>query len=426
MKQNTMKQITGWAIILVTLFSAYLIAYFKQFHVFFILLLLFEMVLVVRFRKIFSRNMIRTAQILLGLLFLFSGFVKAVDPLGTAYRVEDYFIAFGTEWMMRAALPLAFVLNTAELLLGGLLLLNLKPRFTAWYLMLMMLFFSLTTLNDALNNPVPDCGCFGDAVIMTNWQTLYKNLVIDVLVLIIFLNRNRIRRLFVNTTKWAVGFALIVLFIGFQYYNYTNLPLLDFRPWKEGKKMIVENPDPVRYYLTYQNKQTGETKEYLSPDYPYNDPEWLKNWEFVSQRVEDPNKIPGMDLAIIDFDGNDVTKAYLENPDYQFFVVAWDLTATHRKAFKQIDKLFENADDAGISMIVLTSTLQNKIKRFISEEKISPELPFYNADDIVLKTMVRANPGLILMKDGRVIKKWHYRNLPDWHTLENEYPDLAN
>lgn len=421
-----MKSITGWAIILITLFSAYLIVHFPGFHAFFLILLLFEMVLAVRYRKIFTPVMIRSTQIILGLLFLFSGFVKAVDPLGTAYRIEDYFIAYGTEWMMPAAVFLSFVLNAAELLLGGLLLLNLKPKFTSWYLMLMMTFFTLTTINDALNNPVPDCGCFGDALIMTNWQTLYKNLVIDVFVLIIFLNRSRIRRTFGNTTEWTLGAALIALFFGFQYINYINLPMMDFRPWKTGNKMIMENPEPIRYYLTYRNVNTGETKEYLSPDYPYDDPEWLENWEFVSQRIEDPNKVPGMDLAIIDFEGQDVTKAYLENPGYHFFVIAWDLMNTDREAFQHIDRMYQKAEEADISMIVITATLKNKIERFVDQTGISPEIPFFNADDIVLKTMIRSNPGLMLMKDGVVVDKWHHNNLPDWDEIEDEYLNLEN
>lgn len=421
MKQDTMRIISGWAIILISIFSAYLILHFEEFNLLYSILLLFLIIVAVRFNNIFSNTMIRSSQVILGLLFLFSGFVKAVDPLGTAYRIEDYFIAYGTEWMMPAALALSFVLNAAELLLGGLLLLNLKPKLTSWLLLLMMLLFTLTTLNDALNNPVPDCGCFGDAIIMTNWQTFYKNLVIDVFVMIIFLNRNRIKPFFRNTTEWALGSGLILVFIGFQYLNYINLPMVDFRPWKTGNKMIPENPLPVKYYLTYRNVNTGEIKEYLSPNYPYDDPEWVENWEFVSQRVEDPNKVPGMDLAIINFQGEDVTRDYLENPDYNFMVVAWDLTKTNREAFRKIDELFKKAEQSDITMIVLTSTLQNRIEQFVNMLNLSPDIPFFNADDIVLKTMVRANPGLMLMKDGQVIEKWHYRNIPEWQELQKEY-----
>nr|NQU91512.1 DoxX family protein [Bacteroidota bacterium] len=420
-----MKKLTGWAIILITIFSAYLIIYFKNFNVYFSVLLIFEIVLAIRYRKIFTPAMIRIGQVLMGLLFIFSGFVKGVDPLGTAYRVEDYFIAYGTEWMMPAAVVLSFILNAAEFVLGGLLLFNLKPKLTSWLVLIMMIFFTITTWNDALNNPVPDCGCFGDALIMTNWQTLYKNLVINVFVLIIFLARNRIEKIFGAPTEWSLGVAIIVIFIGFQYYNFTNLPLMDFRPWKVGNKMIPENPLPIKYYLTYKNKTTGEEKEYLSPDYPYNNPEWMANWEFAGQRVEDPNQVPGMDLAIISFDGEDVTSGYLNDPGYHFIVVAWDLDFTDKDAFQKINGLFKEAFENELSFIVLTSSLSDKIEKFVEMNDLSEDMAFYNADDIVLKTMIRSNPGLILMKGGEVINKWHFNNFPDWDELQEGYLQIS-
>ncbi|OQX78593.1 MAG: hypothetical protein B6D64_06250 [Bacteroidetes bacterium 4484_276] len=418
MNTDTLKKITGWIIILIAIFSAYLILFFERFNLYFILLLIFDLVLAIRFRKIFSPSTIRISQIILGLLFLFSGFVKGVDPLGTSYRVEDYFIAYGTEWMMPAAVFLSFILNAAELVLGALLLFNVKPKITAWLVLIMMIFFTLTTLNDALNNPVPDCGCFGDALIMSNWQTYYKNLTINFFVLIVFLHRGRIRSYYRSSAEWAMGVGFIAIFIGFQYLNYINLPMLDFRPWKVGNKMITENPLPVKYYLTYQNKNTGEQKEYLSPDYPYNDPEWLENWKFVSQRVDDPNVMPGMDLAIINFDGEDVTKSYLENSEYNLFVVAWDLELSDIGAFSKIKTLYQKADEFDLSMIVITSTLPEQIELFKKWQKLPLHLDFFNADDIVLKTMIRANPGLILMKNGKVIEKWHNRWIPDWDEIE--------
>jgi uncharacterized membrane protein YphA (DoxX/SURF4 family) len=418
MKTDTLKKTTAWAIVLITILSAYLIVHFEHFNLYFSLLLIFELVLAIKFRKIFSPAMIRLSQVILGCLFLFSGFVKGVDPLGTAYRVEDYFIAYGTEWMMPAAVVLSFILNAAELVLGALLLFNIKPKLTAWLVLLMMIFFTLTTLNDAINNPVPDCGCFGDALIMTNWQTYYKNLAINVFVLIVFLERGRIRSFYTSKAEWAMGVGFIALFVGFQFLNYINLPMVDFRPWKVGKKMITENPLPVKYYLTYRNKLTGEEKEYLSPNYPYNDPEWVKNWEFVSQRVDDPNVMPGMDLAIIDFNGEDVTESYLENPDYNFFVVAWDLHITDNNAFKRINELAHDAVENDIQMICLTSTLPEQIEVFIEKANLSRDIEFFNADDIVLKTMIRSNPGLILMKNGQVIEKWHHYHLPDWQDVE--------
>jgi len=422
MKTEILKKTTAWVIILIAFFSAYLIVHFEQFNIFFLLLLLFELALAVKFRKIFTPVMIRISQVILGCLFLFSGFVKGVDPMGTAYRIEDYFIAYGTEWMMPAAVVLSFILNAAELVLGAMLLFNVKPKLTAWLVVAMMGIFTLTTLNDAFNNPVPDCGCFGDALIMTNWQTFYKNLVINFFVLIIFLHRGKIRKFYTSSAEWAMGIGFIAIFIGFQFLNYINLPMLDFRPWKVGNKMIVENPLPVKYFVTYQNINSGEQKEYLLPNYPYDDPDWVENWEFVSQRVDDPNVVPGMDLAIIDFGGEDVTKSYLEDPDFNFFVVAWDLDFTNVDDFKKISELYQFSEENNFHMICLTSTLSEQIDSFVEREKLSQDMEFFNADDIVLKTMIRSNPGLILMKDGKVIQKWHHNHLPDREDIEEILP----
>lgn len=420
-QQSNLKTATGWVLIIVAVFSAYLIKFFDDFNLAFLLFLLFQLILIFRYKNIFSPGMRSVSRLLLGAVFLYSGFVKGVDPMGTAYRIEDYFVAFGTDWLMFSALFFSFLLNAAELVLGGMLILHIKPKLTSLLVLLMMGIFTLVTLNDALNNPVPDCGCFGDALILTNWQTFYKNLVIDVLVLIVFLHRKSIRRVYPDKAEWAIGVALVVIFVGFQYLNYVNLPMMDFRAWKVGNRLYPENPKPVKYYLTYRNKETGETKEYLSPNYPYDDPEWVENWEFVRQRVEDPNRIPGMDLAIIDFSGEDVTDIYIKNPDYQFIVVAWSLRSTEREPFQKIERLFVRADEERYSFIVLTSTLPDKIQQFLEREDITFDIPFFNADDITLKTMIRSNPGLILIKDGEVMDKWHYNNLPDWEELREEY-----
>ena len=423
MKQQLMKSIAGWTIILVTIFSAVLIYFFQQFSLLFLLLLLFEIVLAVRYRKIFTPAMVRVSQILIGLLFLFSGFVKAVDPLGTAYRIEDYLHAYGLQHDFTVALILSFVLNAAELLLGGLILLNIKPRVTPWLVAFMMGVFTLTTLYDALYNPVPDCGCFGDAVKMTNWQTFYKNLVINVFVLIAVFGRLRLRAVYGNVAEWSAAVVLAALFVWFQYFNFSDLPILDFRPYKVGNRITPENPQPVKNFLTYKNKITGETKEYLSPNFPFDDPEWLENWEFVEMRTEDPNRISGVNLAIVDMNGDDVTQMIAQNPDYQFFVVAWNLEKTNIEAFQKINEWSKQTEEKGIRLIALTSSEDSVISRFIEENELNSAIEFFHGDDTELKAMVRANPGLILIKNGLIIQNWHHNKIPDWEWLNDTYFD---
>lgn len=421
MYQSTLKNITAWTIILVTVCSACLIFFFEQFNLFFLALLLFEIILAIRYRKIFTSGMIRISQLLIGLLFLFSGFVKAVDPLGTAYQIEDYLGVYGIDHDFFVAIFLSFTLNAAELLLGGLMLLNIKPKVTPWLVAFMMGVFTLTTLYDALYNPVPDCGCFGDAVIMSNWQTFYKNLAINVFVLITLFGRHKLKSVFRNLTEWGLAAAMALFFVGFQFVNYTDLPMLDFRPYKIGNRLTPENLMPVNNFLTYRNKTTGETKEYLSPNFPYDDAEWLENWEFVSQRIDDPNKINGVNLSIIDFNGDDLTNYFIQNPDYHFIAVAWNLEKTDKEAFQKINDLVIEAEQAGIQFIILTASLQEQIEEFIEDENLYPEISFYYSDDIELKTMVRASPGLFLIRDGLILKKWHHNNIPDWKTLEQQY-----
>jgi hypothetical protein len=128
-----------------------------------------------------------------------------------------------------------------------------------------------------------------------------------------------------------------------------------------------------------------------------------------------------MDLAIIDANGTDVTSGYLENPDFNFFLVAWDLNSSSKKAFRKIDELYRKAEENNLSFIVLTASLREEIEKFKVDHELLSSLEFFNADDVILKTMIRANPGLILMKDGQVLAKWHFRNFPEWEKIEKEY-----
>jgi uncharacterized membrane protein YphA (DoxX/SURF4 family) len=343
---------------------------------------------------------------------VFSGFVKGVDPLGTAYKLEDYFIAFNWEFFIPSALFFSIVLCTFEFMIGVMLLLNLRMKVASWILLGMMAFFTVLTLNDALYNPVPDCGCFGDAIKLTNWQTFYKNLVLLPLAILVFIYRKKFSPFTSSGKQWLITLFFVGAFSGFSYMCYSHLPVLDFTEWKTGHKLYPENPKPVKYYLTYKNKKSGEVKEYLSPDYPYNDSIWMANWEFVSQRVEDPNTYYGKSLIISDTSGNNVTESIIRNPDYQLIVNSYDLSKANRKAFVKLDAFCDSAYADNIPTAVLVSASSADIAQFAKENKL--HLDFYTTDDIVLKTIVRSNPGLLLLKDGVILKKWHYNDFPDY------------
>lgn len=367
-------------------------------------------------------NLRNISRILVALVFIFSGFVKGVDPLGTAYRIEDYFIAYGMDWANPLSLFLTIFLCALEFTLGMALLLNLRIKLISWPLWLLMIFFTILTFFDAIYNPVPDCGCFGDALKLTNWETFYKNIVLIILVGIIFFYRKKFHSIFLPRIDHIAIMSIFAGFTIFSVYQYRHLPWIDFLGWKTGTDLVSDNPGEAKIYLTYRNKITGEEKEYLSPDYPWNDSTWVAEWEFADQRIDDSGVIRGHSLKIYDTTGNDFTETFINNPGYQFLVVSYNLGAASRKGFGKIDKLYGDIYHDGHSLIVLTGSLEDEIQSF--RQGLHPELEFYQADDVELKMMIRANPGLILLKDGVVLGKWHYRDLPDYIELKEEFPGL--
>lgn len=417
-RNTTIFNTITWIILIGTILSGFLIASYETYNSFFITLLTVEIILVVYFSKRFTTTQITLSRILLGFLFIYSGFVKGVDPVGTEYRIVDYFIAFGTEWAIPLALPLSVIMNMAEFVLGVLLLLNVSIQITSWLVVLMMAMFTVVTLNDAMYSPVPDCGCFGDALVISNWQTFYKNLVIDALLLIVFFSRNRVNKWFNIKKEWAILFIAVFGFIAFEFYNIRHLPLIDFRDWKVGNKMVNDNPLPMKYYLTYRHIESGQEKEYLSPDYPYNDSIWLSEWEFVNQRVEDPNPLLH-DLRIEDEDGIDYTDQVIANPGFQFILVAFDLTVSNKKNWDSIKLLLDYCQKTEISFVVITSSLPAEVSKF--KENNLFDTDFYFGDDITMMSMIRSNPGLILMKNGIVLDKWHFNDYPSVHEVKDEF-----
>lgn len=404
-----------WVILISALILAVCISLFENLQPLFLALLILEIVLVLVLKSNASLNVLTLGRMLLGGLFIFSGLVKSIDPVGTQYRIEDYFIAFGTDWAIPFALPLSILLNASEFLIGILLFFNIRLRLTIWLVMIMMLFFTFLTLNDAINNPVPDCGCFGDALLISNWQTFYKNLVIDAVLLMILLQRNQIPSWFSPKNELLIFSIFLLGIVYFEVYNIRHLPVMDFRAWKVGNRMSVENPKPKQYYLTYLNTRSGDTTEYLSPDYPYDDSIWASQNEFISQRVVNPNP-PLHDLSLEDEYGNNSTAALIENPSYQFLMVSYDLEKIHVKDMSKIRDFIRDCNEKEISFALITASLPDIANNFINTYQL--DTPVYFADDIALKVMIRANPGLVLLHDSKVIDKWHSNDWPDLDEID--------
>ncbi|RLD81075.1 MAG: hypothetical protein DRJ15_05375 [Bacteroidetes bacterium] len=362
----------------------------------------------------FIRNF---SRLLVGLVFVFSGIVKGVDPLGTAYRIEDYFIAYGTEWAIPLALFLSVLLSTLEFVLGISLIFNAAIKKTSWLLFPLMIFFTLLTLGDAIWEPVPDCGCFGDAITLSNWGTFYKNIVLIILAGIIFFGRKKFRPPTTFLYSFMVLTVFVIGFVWFSNYNINHLPMIDFRDWKVGNDMEPEGGGKVKIYLTYKHTTSGEEVEFISKELPWQDSVWMAEWKFVDQRTDDSEVLRAHELIIESIDGADRTADIIGNPDYQFILVAWDLEDSDKDAFDSVKSLFSEADAAGYSFIVITSSLPEVVDMVREDLFLDEHLEFYFGDDTVLKSMIRANPGLILMKDGVVVEKWHFNDIPDFQDL---------
>ncbi|MDR1973761.1 MAG: hypothetical protein LBQ31_03695 [Bacteroidales bacterium] len=351
------------------------------------------------------------ARILIGLVFIFSGFVKGVDPTGVQYIMHDYIEAYQWDFLNNFIFVGSFLLCMLEFTVGVLLVFNILPRLTLITVSLMMLYFTGTTLYDAIYNPVHDCGCFGSAVKLTNWETFYKNVVLDILLIIVWLSRSNMKSWLACKKGFVAASAIAILFLGFEIYNYRYLPVINFLEWKVGRRMLEENPQPITYYFTYKNKITGEAKEFLSTELPS-----ATEWSFVSRRDVDPNKNYA-NINISDSEGNDVTRALLSDNSFNFIIVAYDLSKAEGAYLDSAIALMTKMEERGYYYSILTSSSPEDVEAYKAKVG-NPYLPFYFADDTGIKAIMRSNPGLILLKNSVIYGLWGKRMLPSVEKLE--------
>lgn len=400
-------KIMSWLSIALALATAFAIAYVPAMSPIFLTVLIVNLVLPVVFYKGYGKPSLVICRILVGGLFIFSSFTKGVDPVGTKYKMLDYFAAYGIQWLNDYALILAMLMILAEFIVGMCLFTNIFSRLAVLGATLLMLFFTITTLFDALYEMVPDCGCFGTAVKMTNWQTFYKNLVIDAVLLPLIIHNKQLGNKLAWRTEFLIACFYAAAFLGFEIYNYRHLPVIDFMNWKIGRQMKQENSEEQRIYLIYRNKATGETKEYLSPNYPWNDSVWMSEWEFVDQRTEGGGQYIG--FTAYDADGEDVTEMILST-EKLFMFTSSNLDEVDEDEWGKMEDIAKAAMNKGFNVIWLTEAEPSVI------DSLQMRYPFveevYYGDELEIKTIVRFNPGLIYLDDGLVIDKWSAIDFP--------------
>lgn len=363
------------------------------------------------------------ARVLLGLTFVFSGFVKGIDPLGSAYKFSDYFNAFHMPGLVGLAFALGILLAAAEFFLGVAFIFKFYIRLTSWLMLAFMLFFTGLTLYIALTNPVSDCGCFGDALKITNWQTFYKNIFLLALAIYVFAQRKN----FSNKSGPVLPIAFTTMTMVFYFYlvdySYKHLPIIDFSPYKVGvnipEAMKIPEGAPVDVYkntLTYKNINTGEEKQFTEENYPWQD---TLNWKFV--KMESILAQKGYTPPIHDFrietpEGEDIKDFFLYEDKTTFIVVAYNLQKSNKEAWVQIARLSSEVKNKGHNFIALTATSPDLIDQFKKENSL--QFDFFNTDEITLKTIVRSNPGLIVVKKGTITGKYHFNDLPKPEEIE--------
>ncbi len=396
-KQNTS---IPWVSILVALASAVGIYFLPAYHLWFLLILLLNLLASFVFGKRYSDAALTICRLLVGALFIFSSFTKGVDPLGTKYKMLDYLAVYGMTWLNNAALGLAMLMILAEFIVGICLITKIYPRLAVLGATLLMLFFTFTTLFDALYDLVPDCGCFGTAIKMTNWQTFYKNLVIDAVLVPLVLCNKRLKNDLSKLIQFLLATVFALAFLCFEIYNYRHLPVVDFMNWKVGKQMTTETGES-KIYLTYRNKATGEIQEYISPDYPWNDSVWMSQWEFVDQRLEGGGNFLG--FSALDIDGNDVTEDILATENLLMFT-SNDLTKVTEKEWTKMREIVDAAEEHDFTVIWTVANPPEVVEQLSETYDFLNEV--YYADELEIKTIVRFNPGLIWLDNGLVKDKW--------------------
>lgn len=375
------------------------------------------------------------SRLFVGLLFIFSGLIKANDPMGFGFKLQEYFHVFNLNFLNDYSTWIAILICALEIILGILLLLGLAKHTVAWGLLILILFFTFLTFYSAFFDVVTSCGCFGDAIPLTPWESFIKDLILLVFIGIIFIKRHKITPLFNNSgINKLLAFLAVFFSFGIGVYTYTNLPFLDFLPYKVGNNIpsLMKIPDGAaqdefEHIYNLKNKQSGETKQVTDKEYMEQKIWEDENWEIVGEPVTKLIKkgyqvaIP--DLIISDNEGQDLTQEVIENPHYNFIVTSVDVTKFTPADFLALDKINQTirslSEEYNLRAVLLTASASSDIDYL--NDQLDLVLETFYADAVPLKSMVRSNPGVMLMQNGVVIQKWSKDTFPSKEELVANY-----
>ena len=363
---------------------------------------------------------VNICRFILAVTFIFSGYVKAIDPLGTLYKLKDYAAAMALNDILPdwALVIVAIALGALEFSLGVFMLFAVRRHMVSKLTLALMSVMTALTVWIYIADPVKDCGCFGDALKLTNGETLLKNIVLIACATLVAWRPADMARFISRTNQWIVRYYTITYIIVTSVYCLYTLPIFDFRPYRVGTNIkqgmeIPEGAEQPEFESTFILRKNGVTREFTldnSPD---------STWEYVDTKTVQTKKgyePPIHDFAITTNDtGEDITEQVLTKKGYTFLLVSPRLAVADDSNFGDIDQIYEYAEENGVDFFCLTASTNEDIERW--RELTGAEYTFCNADETTLKTMIRSNPGLILLKDGTIIGKWSHNALPQTDDL---------
>lgn len=365
------------------------------------------------FMKLFSQ----IARIIVGVIFTFSGFVKVVDPVGTGIKLEEYFEVFAQDlpslqglfmFFAHNSLTLSLIFCALEVILGVATLLSYRMKITSWLLLIIIIFFTFLTFYSAYFNKVTDCGCFGDFLKLKPWTSFNKDIFLTVFILVIFAFRNK----YANSNQNIMMALVTAISFGIGIYAIRYLPPIDFLPYAIDKSIPEQmKPTGVKPIMefTFLNNKTNEkivAKEFLMD---------TLNYKYVSMVTlnEDKLKPKITDYSIADQKGNNYTDStFVGN---KLLVIFRDVKNIDNVQINKLKSLIKEAEEKGISPMILTSVIQVDYQKFSETKGITT--PFFSADATVLKTMARTNPCVILLRNGIVKGKWGNHSIPKIESL---------
>ena len=372
-----------------------------------------------------KKIIVEISRIIVGVVFVLSGFVKAVDPWGSVYKIEEYMTVFDFSFLEFTAIPLAFIQIAVEFSVGICLLLGVYRKTNTALALLIMIVMTPLTLYLALTNAVTDCGCFGDFLVLDNWQTFFKNLPLLLMAIFLFSGCKLITPVFTKKCDSLITFLVYVFIFGLTLYCFFFLPVFDFRPYKVGTHIptsmeIPEGAEQPVFDTKLIYSKDGIHRDFTINDYPKDDSTWV----FVDSKITTIKKgyePPIHDFSITSREGYDITDQVLTDPNYTFLLIAYRLDAASDDNVGKINNIYDYARRFGYSFYALTASLPIEIEEWI--KNTGADYPFATMDDITLKTIIRSNPGLLLLRDGTVINKWPHTALPNLSELNTILDD---